>query len=103
MKLHKLAMLLLAIGTVQASEVEPQAATAGICTTDPAYRAFDFWLGEWEIHAPDGRYGGTNRIVKEEGAAFTSSIRAATSWPSGRSRHNAFFLIDGRQREKDRA
>ncbi len=28
---------------------------------DPA-RAFDFWLGAWDVFAPDGRQVGTNRI-----------------------------------------
>lgn len=28
---------------------------------DPA-RAFDFWLGTWEVHEPGGELAGTNRI-----------------------------------------
>ncbi|MDM4766566.1 hypothetical protein [Pelomonas sp. SE-A7] len=30
-----------------------------------AHRAFDFWLGEWNVHTPDGKLAGTNRIVSE--------------------------------------
>ena len=29
---------------------------------DDPERAFDFWLGEWDVFAPDGRQVGTNRI-----------------------------------------
>ena len=29
---------------------------------DPAH-AFDFWLGEWEVHDPDGRLVGRNSIT----------------------------------------
>jgi hypothetical protein len=28
----------------------------------PAHREFDFWLGEWQVHTPDGKLAGTNRI-----------------------------------------
>ena len=30
-------------------------------TNDPA-RAFDFWLGTWDVFSPDGRQVGSNRI-----------------------------------------
>jgi hypothetical protein len=26
-------------------------------------RAFDFWIGEWEVHEPDGRLAGRNTIT----------------------------------------
>jgi len=32
---------------------------------DPAYRQFDFWLGQWEVRKPDGSLAGSNRIEKE--------------------------------------
>jgi len=35
--------------------------------TDPAYRAFDFWLGDWQVHKPDGKLAGRNRITREYG------------------------------------
>ncbi|MGH9750651.1 MAG: hypothetical protein ACRD6R_12090 [Candidatus Polarisedimenticolia bacterium] len=28
----------------------------------PEFRQFDFWIGDWEVHAPDGRLAGINRI-----------------------------------------
>jgi hypothetical protein len=40
------------------------AAWAAACDT-PAHREFDFWLGEWQVHTPDGKLAGVNRIVKE--------------------------------------
>jgi hypothetical protein len=36
--------------------------------TDAAYRAFDFWLGDWNVHTPDGKLAGRNRIAREYGA-----------------------------------
>lgn len=32
-----------------------------------AFREFDFWLGEWQVHTPDGKLAGTNRIEREYG------------------------------------
>jgi hypothetical protein len=42
-------------------------AEATMPCSDPAYRQFDFWLGEWEVRKPDGTLAGTNRISKEYG------------------------------------
>ena len=40
-------------------------AAEGPCQT-PAYRAFDFWLGAWEVTTPDGTFAGNNEITSEE-------------------------------------
>jgi hypothetical protein len=42
------------------------AAAAAPCDTPP-FREFDFWLGEWRVHTPDGKLAGTNRIEREYG------------------------------------
>lgn len=34
------------------------------CQQDPAYQAFDFWLGHWDVHDKDGKFQGTNLIEK---------------------------------------
>jgi len=39
-------------------------AMAGPCDA-PAHRAFDFWIGEWQVRTPDGKVAGTNRIDRE--------------------------------------
>jgi hypothetical protein len=40
----------------------------------PARRQFDFWLGEWDVHEPDGRLAGRNRIVSIlDGCALNES------------------------------
>lgn len=30
--------------------------------SSPEHRRFDFWIGSWEVHTPDGELAGTNRI-----------------------------------------
>lgn len=36
--------------------------TASPCLEQEAFRASDFWVGEWEVRAADGRLAGYNRI-----------------------------------------
>jgi hypothetical protein len=38
---------------------------ASAACEDPAYRQFDFWVGDWQVHTPDGKLAGTNRITRE--------------------------------------
>ena len=39
-------------------------AMAAACDSTP-FRQFDFWLGEWQVHTPDGKLAGTNRIERQ--------------------------------------
>jgi len=32
------------------------------CTTDPVYRQFDFWIGEWDVYAKNGKKTGDSKI-----------------------------------------
>jgi hypothetical protein len=32
------------------------------CTTDPVYRQFDFWIGEWDVYAKNGKKAGDSKI-----------------------------------------
>lgn len=36
------------------------------CEHDERFRRFDFWVGSWDVHVPDGRLAGHNRIGKRE-------------------------------------
>ena len=48
------------------ASLAPLAANAAPCEA-PAHREFDFWLGEWQVHTPDGKLAGVNRIAREYG------------------------------------
>jgi hypothetical protein len=66
MKLQRIvaAPLLAVLHAVAVAQPAPSAPTVpppAPCTGN-AYRAFDFWLGDWEVRAPDGRLFGHNRI-----------------------------------------
>ena len=45
----------------------PALAAAQQPCSAPEHRQFDFWLGEWAVHTPDGKLAGSNRIAKEYG------------------------------------
>ncbi len=42
-----------------------QEESCACCTEN--HRAFDFWVGTWQVTNPDGSLAGTNTIVKSEG------------------------------------
>ncbi len=48
----------------------PAAAPPNPCATEPAYKAFDFWLGRWRVESPDGVLQGHNEITREEGGCL---------------------------------
>ncbi|MES2005117.1 MAG: hypothetical protein V4450_11380 [Bacteroidota bacterium] len=34
------------------------------CSANPVYRQFDFWIGEWEAFAPNGKKGGDSKVER---------------------------------------
>ena len=44
------------------SPAAPSAADKPAPCKAAEFRQFDFWIGDWEVHAPDGSLAGTNRI-----------------------------------------
>ena len=36
------------------------------CENDEAFRAFDFWVGEWVVHGPAGNMAGSNTIERSQ-------------------------------------
>jgi hypothetical protein len=43
------------------------AAHAAAACSEPEFRQFDFWIGEWLVHKTDGTVAGINRIDREFG------------------------------------
>ncbi len=86
MSLEKTSKLLLIIGVYLVLPVSAQeSGDAGQaqdrqppCLADEAFNAFDFWLGEWEVHTADGTLAGENTISKvHNGCLVTESWRGA--------------------------
>ncbi len=49
------------------------------------YRAFDFWLGTWDVTTPDGRPAGTNVISEQENGCLLLEEWTSVSGGSGQS------------------
>ena len=49
------------------------------CATDPVYRQFDFWLGEWEAFATNGSKAGDSKI-----SLLLDSCIILEEWTGGR-------------------
>lgn len=62
------------------------ASTAAFAVCEaPAHREFDFWLGEWDVHTPDGKLAGTNRIESEYGGCVLHERYSTPRGYSGES------------------
>lgn len=51
----------------------------------PEHRQFDFWVGEWNVHRPDGQLVGTNSIQREYGGCVLHERYATARGYSGES------------------
>jgi hypothetical protein len=51
----------------------------------PEHRAFDFWLGEWNVRTPDGKLAGVNRISSEYGGCVLHERYETSRGYSGES------------------
>jgi hypothetical protein len=61
-----------------------QAAAPLPCST-PEHRQFDFWIGDWQVHKPDGSLAGINRITREYGGCVIHERYANGKGYSGES------------------
>ena len=79
--LRVLLMLLAVLVPLSASAQKKRAFTAwakGPPCSSPAYRQFDFWVGEWEVQTPKGTPAGENKVEKIlEGCALRETWTAA--------------------------
>lgn len=64
---------------------ETQAETARACWSDPAYGAFDFWLGVWTVTTPDGATAGRNTITRDEQGCVLTEMWRSANGGTGRS------------------
>jgi tetratricopeptide (TPR) repeat protein len=68
------------LAAIQRAEVN-----ARPCAFDEVYEQFDFWLGKWDVYAPNGQQVGTNHIQRtEQGCAVLERWKSA-SGSTGRS------------------
>jgi hypothetical protein len=85
---------LLALTLLLTGHAVAQTPTVASCT-DPACRAFDFWLGEWLVDDPAGTKQGDNSITSEEGGCLIVERWTSASGGSGQSYN--FFDPGSRQ------
>jgi len=72
------------------SAIAPQAALSQAPTspppcTAPAYRQFDFWVGEWEVRNPRNQVAGTSRITSILGGCALHERWTGTTGSNGES------------------
>lgn len=58
---------------------------AAPCMSSEAYRAFDFWIGEWIVETPDGKKAGENSITRAAGGCLLQEKWRSARGSSGQS------------------
>jgi len=81
--LHRCTRLLLGVAVAAAAGFSG-AAAAGACDAGE-HRQFDFWLGQWNVHTPDGKLAGVNAITREYGGCVLHERYATGRGYSGES------------------
>ncbi len=84
-----LLLLLTAAGAARA-----QTPAAPPCSA-PEHRQFDFWIGDWEVHTPNGALAGTNRIEAILGGCVLQESWSGTRGMRGMS-FNLYSAADRR-------
>ena len=79
------AALVLAAGCAAAQQPAPAAPSQPAPCSSEAYRQFDFWLGTWDVAAPDGTLAGRNQITAEEGGCLILERWTSASGGTGQS------------------
>jgi hypothetical protein len=55
------------------------------CEHDPKFQEFDFWIGEWDVHAASGQFAGSNVIAREQRGCYLSEKWTSASGGGGDS------------------
>ncbi|WP_445381600.1 hypothetical protein [Robiginitalea sp. IMCC43444] len=72
------AALLFSIGSIFASAQQlPETPACPCCTEN--HRAFDFWIGQWEVELATGQPAGTNRIVRSQNGCVLQEFWSSAS------------------------
>jgi len=70
-------------GTTEATTAQ-QGPNRSVCETDENFRAFDFWIGDWDVTANNGgQFAGTNSITVIEGGCALLETWKGQSGTSG--------------------
>ena len=80
---------------------EPQGGAPGAQTppcSSERFRAFDFWVGEWDVFTPDGQKAGENVITIEENGCLLLERWTSAQGGTGQS-YNYVDLATGKWRQ----
>lgn len=88
-------LLYLALLLGSASAVAQQPPSKSPCLTNPVYRQFDFWIGEWEVYGKNGRKAGDSRIdIILDSCIILENWTSANAGYAGKS-FNTYNAISG--------
>lgn len=75
--------ILVALAVCASLPASGQSPAVGCSTAE--HKAFDFWIGDWQVYGPKGKLAGTNSIKREHGGCVLHERYASGSGYSGES------------------
>ena len=76
-----ISIILLSIMFVAGSVCAQNQAPQFPCQDDERFADFDFWVGEWDVHVPDGTYAGSNSITSDyRGCVLVEDYESASGF-----------------------
>ncbi|HET9826842.1 MAG TPA: hypothetical protein VFP87_16000 [Chitinophagaceae bacterium] len=77
----KILLILWLLSTASYSEAQKTP-----CTSDPVYRQFDFWIGEWDVYSRTGKKAGDSKIE-----LILDSCIILENWKSASERTGMYY------------
>jgi hypothetical protein len=93
-----LLFLLVSVAVLPAAAQTAGTSPVPPCDHEPVYRAFDFWIGTWDVFLASGPQAGTNRITRSENGCLLLEQWASVQGGTGSSM-NYVDPTDGRWRQ----
>ncbi|NVJ99608.1 MAG: hypothetical protein HWE25_15775 [Alphaproteobacteria bacterium] len=94
-----LAATMLALLPTLATNAQDNAPPKTVCQTDPGFRQFDFWLGDWKVtDNATGKYVGNNKITAIEGECVVLEEWTGLEGSTGKS-VNYYNPVNGKWRQ----
>jgi len=92
MRRTALTLFVLSLSSAVNAQSPAPAPTPAPCSS-AEHRQFDFWLGDWEVKAPDGKLAGTNRIERIQDGCVLLESWTGSKGGTGNS-FNMYFAAD---------
>ena len=96
---RKIVLIILFVGVLNLTNLIAQQTSQSRCKTQPEYRQFDFWIGEWEVKNPNEVLVGSSKVELVVGDCLILENWTSSSGSDGKSM-NYYNMFDQKWHQK---